>query len=152
MSTSKNPKTLAGQHKVPLHLIPPSFMSYTAVGMADGEGKYGRNNFRETPMEASVLIGAVFRHLGLWFEGQEVASDSGVPHLANAAASLAILIDMHTHGTLIDDRNPNGFAALEALNAELCEALANLRAGREGKLKASRDFTLQCIPKGERGV
>jgi hypothetical protein len=139
-----NPKSTQGAKKVPLQLVPPSFTAMTAVGLADGL-KYGRNNYREQPMSASTLVGAIKRHLDLWFEGQTYSSDRRVPHLANAAASLAILIEMQTHGTLIDDRNPNGHEALEALYRDLEEVVADLDRQQGDKVPASRHFTMATL-------
>ena len=127
--------------KVPLHLVPPSFIAYTSVGMLDGERKYGRNNYLETPMEASTLVGAALRHIGLWFDGQEKSSDRGVPHLANAAASLAILVERQTKGTLIDDRNPGDGSPLGALMSELSKIVVGLIALQGDKPPANRPFT-----------
>lgn len=123
-----NPKDAAGRAKVPLHLWPAAATAYGSIGLLEGELKYGRNNFRATPVAASVYVAACKRHLDYWIEGQEVASDTGSPHLGNALACLAILVDAKTNGTLIDDRNYAPDAdAYERLMAELTAQVAKLK-------------------------
>ncbi len=100
-----NPKDAAGRAKVPMHLWPASATAYGAIGLLEGELKYGRNNFRGTQVAASVYVSAAKRHIDAWFEQQEVAADTGSLHLGNALACLAILVDASVNGTLLDDRN-----------------------------------------------
>lgn len=112
LNEKANPKDSAGRAKVPLHLWPASASAYGAVGLLEGELKYGRNNFRATPVNASIYVAACKRHLDAWMEGQEFAADTGSMHLCNALACLAIIVDSKVNGTLIDDRNyaPDSFA------------------------------------------
>lgn len=72
--------------------------------MMDGATKYGAYNWRNKSVSASIYIDAAKRHLDLWFEGQEFASDSKVHHLGHALACCAILLDAQECGRLIDDR------------------------------------------------
>lgn len=108
MSEGVNPKDLIAGKKPPLHLVPPALRIYAALAMKNGAEKYGPYNWRDKPIIASVYVSAIGRHLDAWFDGEEVASDSQVPHLAHAVASLAILIDAIEHGNVIDDRPPAG--------------------------------------------
>lgn len=103
MDDSSNPKDAAGRAKLPLHLWPPSATAYGCVGMLEGCTKYGRNNFRATRVAASVYYAAALRHLNAWYEGQD-NTDEGGPHLGNALACLAIIVDATVNGTLDDDR------------------------------------------------
>lgn len=123
-----NPKDAVGRAKLPLHLWPASASAAGAVGILEGELKYGRNNFRATRVDASVYVAAAKRHIDAWFEGEN-NTDVGVPHLGNALACLAILVDAQANGTLIDDRNftkdPDGYASLVKV---LTEASAGLKA------------------------
>ncbi len=105
---STNPKQAVGSTKLPLHLWPASATATGCLGLLEGKGKYGRSNWRASPVIASIYIDAAKRHLDAWFEGEEFAPDSGVPHLANALASIAIVVDAQAAGTLIDDRNIEG--------------------------------------------
>ena len=106
MGSTKNPKDAVGGGKVPLSLVPGSFKTYTALGLAEGALKYGRWNFRAAKVVGSIYLDALERHIEKYKNGEERDPVTGVPHLANASASLAILIDATVQGTLIDDRPP----------------------------------------------
>lgn len=103
-----NPKDVIGCDKLPLHLWPTTATAMGCLGLLEGLSKYGRSNFRDSGVRASIYVDACKRHLDAWFEGEECAPDSGVPHLANAIACIAILIDSGAMGKLVDDRNFNG--------------------------------------------
>jgi hypothetical protein len=111
MSDSPNPKDLLGIKKPRLSFVPPAAFIYAALAMEDGARKYGPYNFREKKPQASIYVEACMRHLLSWYDGEELAEDSGKPHLGHAIACLAILIDCVETGSLIDDRPPNGVAA-----------------------------------------
>jgi hypothetical protein len=121
-----NPKDAVGRAKVPMHLWPASATAYGAVGLAEGMLKYGRNNWRGTNVHASVYVAALMRHVAAWMEGENNTKEGG-PHLGNALACLAILVDANVNGTLIDDRNyvPNA-AAHDRMMAQLTESLKGL--------------------------
>lgn len=108
---SENPKELFGQTKPQLHLVPPAFSIYTATAFRDGAKKYGPYNWRENAVIASTYVSAAKRHLDSWWDGEQFAEDSGVHHLAHAAACLAIIIDCIETGNLKDDRPLPGNAA-----------------------------------------
>lgn len=108
-----NPKTRFGMAKPPLSLIPGAARVQLAEAFRDGAVKYGPANWRVDPVTASTYLNAAERHLISWQDGEEVASDSGVHHLAHAAACLLILLDAQASGTLQDDRpTPTVTAAL----------------------------------------
>ena len=106
-----NPKDRIGVKKPQLDLVPTSLDLYAALAFEDGARKYGPFNWREKSVRARIYAGAARRHIGAWLDREEVADDSGIPHLAHAAASLAILIDALENGNLIDDRPAPGPAA-----------------------------------------
>jgi hypothetical protein len=108
---SGNPKDAIGDLKPPLHLVPAALGIYASLAMANGAAKYGPYNWREKPVKSHVYIAAVKRHLDQWFDGEDAADDSGVHHLAHAAAGLAILLDAMATGNLIDDRPTPGPAS-----------------------------------------
>lgn len=114
-----NPKDILASLKVPLHLWPPSATARGSVGLLEGYLKYGRNNFREKPVHASVYVGAVLRHILEWFEGNDLTMDSGNDHIGLALANLAIICDAQMCNTLIDDRNYKGSKAYQRLIGEL---------------------------------
>jgi len=99
-----NPKTRFGMAKPPLSLIPGAARVQLAEAFRDGAAKYGAANWRIDPVSASTYLNAAERHLVSWQDGEEVATDSGVHHLAHAAACLLILLDAQASGTLQDDR------------------------------------------------
>ena len=106
-----NPKTLVGASKVPLHLVPPSAKHFLAMALADGASKYGPYNWREHNISVSVYKAALERHMDAFWDGEDLASDSGVHHAAHALACIAIMLDAMTIGMLHDDRPTKGAAA-----------------------------------------
>jgi hypothetical protein len=121
-----NPKDAIGADKLPLHLWPTTATAMGCVAMAEGAVKYGRANWRNSGVRASIYVDACKRHLDAWFEGETVAPDSGVPHLANALACLAIIVDAQAAGKLVDDRAFNG-AGYRKLVEELTPHIGRLK-------------------------
>lgn len=115
-----NPKAAIGAVKVPLHLVPPSAAHYLALALKDGAKKYGPYNWRQAGISISTYKSAVERHLAAFWDGQDIAEDSGVHHLAHAMACLALMLDAKDIGKLVDDRPPAG--ATPALQKEFYEA------------------------------
>jgi 8-oxo-dGTP pyrophosphatase MutT (NUDIX family) len=126
-----NPKDAIGSGKLPLHLWPPSATALGCLGFLDGALKYGRSNWRPTGARASIYVGAALRHLQAWYEGEDNALDSGIPHLGHALACLAIIVDAQAAGKLVDDRQyPGGYAALVE---QLTSHVARLKEMHKGK-------------------
>jgi hypothetical protein len=128
-----NPKDLIGSDKLPLHLWPTTATAMGCIGLLEGMLKYGRTNWRDAGVRASIYVDACKRHLDAWFEGEQVAPDSGVPHLANALACLAIIIDAEAAGLLVDDRaySGEGYRRLvESLTPHVAR-LKELHAGKD---------------------
>ncbi len=110
-----NPKTRFGMTKPNIFLVPASSIIYQALAMGNGADKYGPYNWRENKVSASIYIAAAYRHMMSWVDGEECASDSGVPHIGHAIACLGIIADAIESGNLIDDRpkSTNTAALLE---------------------------------------
>lgn len=127
-----NPKDAIGGSKLPIHLWPTTATVLGSLGLLDGMLKYGRSNWREGGVRASIYVDAAQRHLFAWFEGEDCDPDSGVPHLAHALACLAILVDSQASGNLTDDRMySNGqYRALVTELTPHVERLKSLHAGR----------------------
>lgn len=106
--TDNNPKTLIGAQKVPLHLVPPSAKHFLAMALADGARKYGPYNWREHSISISVYKSAMERHWDAFWDGEDLAKDSGIHHIAHAMACCAIMLDAMTIGKLNDDRPAYG--------------------------------------------
>lgn len=103
-----NPKDLIGSNKLPLHLWPTTASAAGALALLEGALKYGRSNFREIGVRASIYYDALNRHVNKWFEGEDTDPESGLPHLGHALACLAILVDAQAAGKLNDDRMVRG--------------------------------------------
>lgn len=106
-----NPKQDVGARKAPLELVPPALSIAASEALANGAEKYGAYNYRAAGVKASIYYAAILRHLSAWWDGEELAEDSGVSHLAHAAAGLAILLDTKSIGRMVDDRPPAGGAS-----------------------------------------
>lgn len=106
-----NPKDLVGAKKAPLRYVPPALMLAAARAMENGAIKYGPFNWREQPVEVVTYVEAVLRHLFAFLDGQDLAEDSGLPHIDHAIAGLGIIADARALGTLIDNRFTAGPAA-----------------------------------------
>lgn len=146
-----NPKDLVGRTKLPLHLWPPSATAMGCLGLLEGNEKYGRTNWRATPVLASVYVAAAMRHLDDWREGNDNATDSGNPHLGNALACIAIIVDAAAHGTLIDDRNfqPGSGDGYQRLVATLTPQVGALMTKFGGVKPKHYDRRDQAKPRGK---
>jgi mutator protein MutT len=130
-SKQTNPKDMIGSNKLPLHLWPPSATAMGCLGFLDGALKYGRSNFRATPVLASIYVAALKRHTDMYYEGETIDPDSKIPHLAGILANAAILVDAAAAGSLVDDRQyPGGYAKLVE---ELTPHVARLKAKHADK-------------------
>jgi len=120
---STNPKDILGAKKISLTKIPSTALLHEAQAMMNGADKYGSYNWRAKSVLASIYVDAALRHLLSWFEGQEVAEDSGVHHLGHARACLGILLDALETGNLVDDRpvcgQPDSFDKTQSRLAEI---------------------------------
>lgn len=103
-----NPKTEFGLKKPPLNLIPPIALVEESKAFGNGAEKYGPFNWREKTVSVSIYVAAAMRHLLAYWDGEDLAQDSKVHHLAHARACLAILLDAGSLGKLNDDRPPKG--------------------------------------------
>lgn len=105
---AENPKAAAGKMKAPVSCIPAYVVGELGIGMLEGELKYGRHNYRDTPVVASEYIDAARRHLDDWWEGldNDAESAANLSNLVKAMACLTVLRDAQMQGKLIDDRPP----------------------------------------------
>lgn len=106
-----NPKTGVGAKKAPMHLVPPVPTILQALAHADGARKYGAFNWRDSKVPLSTYIAAFERHIDALKDGEDNATDSGLPHLAHLMAGCAVVLDAQSVGNLIDDRPTAGAAA-----------------------------------------
>lgn len=103
-----NPKTLVGAAKVPLHLVPPSAKFYLAQALKNGADKYGSYNWRDAAISVSTYKAAMERHMDAFWDGEDLAEDSGVHHVAHAMACAALILDALSIDKLVDDRPTAG--------------------------------------------
>lgn len=122
-----NPKDAIATDKAPLHLVPAAFKAYTALALAEGAMKYGAHNWRAAGVRASIYVAALQRHMDKWWNGENNDPHTGVPHLANACACLAILIDALISEQLTDDRPPRQENLSSLLDSMMPNAVATLR-------------------------
>lgn len=101
-----NPKTIYGNAKPPMHLVPAASTIHEAMAFGDGAAKYGPYNWREKTVSASTYIGAALRHIAAWFDGENIDPVSKVHHLGHAKACLGIILDAQLVENLNDDRPP----------------------------------------------
>jgi len=101
-----NPKDAVGTGKVPFSTISAPVMAEVGLAMLEGGRKYGRHNYREAGVRASVYYDATFRHLTGWWEGEDIDPDSGLNHITKAIAGLTVLRDSMLYENWVDDRPP----------------------------------------------
>lgn len=108
MSDTKdtNPKDNAATTRLDLSLFPASARAYGALAMTEGDLKYGGYNYRDAGVQVSVYYAALNRHMDKFFNGEWADPKTLVPHLANAIACVAVLIDSFEQGNVNDDRPP----------------------------------------------
>lgn len=101
-----NPKDIVGVRKARwFSYIPLQVLVGVGLALLEGARKYGRQNYREIGVTASVYVDAVIcGHLTPWFEGQDIDPASGVNHIDKALAGLIVLRDSMLQGNWIDDR------------------------------------------------
>lgn len=129
-----NPKRQYGLKSIPLNLWSPLASAYGAVGLYNGSLKYGKANFANTKVEASIYIAAAQRHLAAWASGEELDPADGVPNLAGVLANIAILLEARAAGMLIDDRLlMDGYLKERDTLADVVVALNKLHMGKEPK-------------------
>jgi hypothetical protein len=149
---SPNPKDIASQTKVPLHVFPMTAIMGGSLALFDGLLKYGLANYRATEVNASVYHAAGLRHMFKWYAGEDFDVDmqwvdgvwtdigSGLPNLWHAIACLAILIDADAAHTLIDDREyPSGFLDMMRMKSSEVARLRAAHADRDPKHYDRRD-------------
>ncbi len=106
-----NPKDQAATSRLDLTVFPDTALAYGALAFTEGHCKYGAYNYRVAGVQSSVYVAACRRHLMKWFNGEECDPKTKVPHLANALACVAVLIDAVECDKLNDDRPPKAEVA-----------------------------------------
>jgi hypothetical protein len=124
-----NPKDLVGKFKALISSVPAPVLFEVGVALLEGALKYGRHNYRVTPVKASIYYDATFRHLTAWWEGEDIDPDSDLSHVTKAIASLVVLRDAMIQNKFVDDRPPKTITSwlpeLNKLVAKLHEKYPN---------------------------
>lgn len=111
-----NPKDSIGIRKAPMSTVPSGVMAEIGVAMLEGSAKYGRHNYREAGVRASVYYDALMRHIIDWWEGEDIDPDSQMSHVTKAITTLVVLRDAMMQDMLEDDRPPKSKAFYARLN------------------------------------
>lgn len=82
-------------------LVDSLFVDELAKVLTFGSKKYGRHNWRDG-LSTSRLLAACFRHLYAFSRGEDKDPESGLLHLAHAAACIMMMIGMNKPE--LDDR------------------------------------------------
>lgn len=118
-----NPKDAVGVKKVPISTVPAPVMAEIGLAMLEGARKYGRHNYRAAGVRASVYYDALFRHMGAWWEGEDVDAESGLSHIVKALACLTVLRDCMLSENWVDDRPPKIKAWVQDFNQKAAEII-----------------------------
>ena len=121
-----NPKDAFGIKKASMSCVPAPVLMELGIAMQEGAAKYGRHNYRQANILASVYYDALMRHLMAWWEGEDIDPPSGLSHITKAIATLVVLRDAMMLDRFNDDRPPKSKSLwLEELN-KLSEALNHM--------------------------
>lgn len=85
-------------------LLPWEALESVAHVMTYGAAKYGAHNWR-AGLEWGRLFGACLRHMSAYWRGEDNDKESGLPHLAHAAACVLMLLSSVITGRGKDDRH-----------------------------------------------
>lgn len=107
-----NPKTMYGEAKTKVSDTPTIGIQKMGRVFTGGAVKYGRFNWRDHTVSATVYYDAAMRHLMAWFNGEDTDPESGEPHLAHVMACCNILMDAGQCGKLNDNRATTGKGTL----------------------------------------
>jgi len=80
------------QGKLRYDLLGPQATEQTVAVLTHGAAKYGDTNWAKVEPFNDRYFAAVMRHLWAWRRGEEIDPDSGLAHLAHAAAGCHILL------------------------------------------------------------
>ena len=101
-----NPKDAIGSNKPPLSCIPFNVLFEVGAALLEGSCKYARHNYRIAGVRSSIYFDATMRHLGAWWEGEDIDPDSGVSHITKAIAGLIVLRDAQMNSMVANDDRP----------------------------------------------
>jgi hypothetical protein len=89
--------------KPPISLVDPEFIEGVASVLAFGANKYAADNWRGG-IAYRRLIDAAYRHLGAINRGEDVDTESNLPHIHHLGCCVMFLSWMMNHRQDLDDR------------------------------------------------
>jgi len=104
LGATGDPEREAGEIKADLANLSVVALAFEGEVMRQGAAKYGAFNWAEHQMSASTYWKAILRHGFLWWTGEDIDPESGLPHLAHIRACCGILLDQWATRRLKDDR------------------------------------------------
>jgi len=128
--------------KPDLTLLNYSFLSQVSEAMMFGAKKYGRDNYRSGISNVRIL-GAVLRHAYKYLNGQDTDEESGIHHLAHAAAGINMFFGIEDAGTAEDVRPEDRVATTLADKFNL----KTIRKEQENRRNQVRDILAQKVQK-----
>lgn len=134
--TAVNPKDLIGATKAPLGIMPWTGIVQMGPVFAVGAEKYGPLNWREYAVQRVTYLEAALRHILADLGGETVDPETGLLHIAHAAAGLCILLDALAVNSTKDNR------PLPGNTAEMLKVIAKQAATAvelTQKLKAAKE-------------
>lgn len=103
MDNSKASGLKHDSDKSRMDLIDSEFLEGLGNVLKFGAGKYSAHNWR-AGINSSRLIGAAFRHLSEINKGNDIDSESNLPHVDHLACCVMFLKWMLKHKPELDDR------------------------------------------------
>ena len=91
------------QDKSRVDLLDPEFLMDVGEVLRFGSQKYTAHNWRGG-IAVSRLIGAILRHIFAICRGEDIDSESHLPHVAHAGCTIMFLAWMLRHRPDLDDR------------------------------------------------
>ena len=91
------------QGKAPMSLLSREALEQTALVLEFGRKKYAAHNWRKG-FEWSRPLSAAMRHILAFQDGEDKDPESGLSHLAHAAACIMFLLEFEKTHKELDDR------------------------------------------------
>ena len=107
--------------KPPIHLIPPDVILRLARVYQYGAKKYAPRNW-EKGMDWSRMYDSAMRHLLAFWDGEDIDSESGLPHIDHALWNVAGLAHYAAFYRDRDDRPRKDFEIEDVIKAAEEEA------------------------------
>lgn len=89
--------------KPPMALLDPPFLEGVSRVLGFGAKKYAAHNWRGG-IQYSRLISSLYRHLGAINSGEDIDSESGLPHVYHLGCNAMFLASMLETRPDLDDR------------------------------------------------